>query len=337
MLASDIVSLKGDYPQVSQRVSEALAKLESDEQRTLFMEGLIRTLPPDLFEIQWNLAGEFVESITARTNLLAEAIRDAAKVDRSWAFEKLRSHEDPVVCEAALQGVVKSIKSDDGLLETVEIIRKELGDSDVYSQALYHWLSELHDQPEVSIPLEMAKELLFDPRVNAKMKEQFADIYISSADAIPPLEAARLLDQEKVLDGGWKQIVAAGAKLTGAEADEFIGLVFNASKYRIIDFMGEYMKSNQPEHVFDRIEAYPENARVSMLCATSLYAIENNRISELLSKVDQFPESVRGGIIESVMNDCGRNHIPRERIEAIFQYGGGNPKLEKIYNHYLPK
>lgn len=326
-----------DYSKFKQLVEARLSSLQNEEQRSMFMEGLIRALSTEHFSIKWRLAEDFVKPFGPRTELLAAAIRDAAKVDPSWAFEKLRSYDDPVVSEAALQGVIKAITPAGSPLTAIEIIKSELGDSEFFSQALYHWLSELKDQPGAAVPQDLAKEFLTDPRVDAKMKEKFADMYIRSANDISPMEAARLLNREKVMDGGWGPIVAAGAKLTGAEANEFIGLVFNASKYQVADFMTEYMKSTTPKDVFNGVDSYPDNARQTMLCATAPYVIGDNLISEFLSKVDRLGQADRDKTIERVVDYCGRNHIPREQIEPLFQYGAGNPKLEKIYNHYLPK
>ena len=334
VLAGEFEGRIGEYSDIKRIVEERLSSIENEELRLSFMVGLVRALSADQYAIKWQLTEEFVNSNEAKTGLLAGTIRGSVKIDPSWAFEKLRNYEDPVVSESAVQGVVKAITDGGDALGAIDIIKRELGDSDVFSIALSHWLSEMQDHPDSSVPANLAKELLTDPRLDSKMKEKFAEIYIQSANEKSPLDMARMLNQEKVVDGGWEHIVAEGAKLGGNEANEFIGLVFNASKYRVADFMGEYMKSNTPKDVFDRFDSYPENARQTMLCAAFPYVVEVDRIPDFLSKVDGLQPEERARTIERVVDYCGRVNIPRPQIELLFQYDGGNPKLDKIYNHY---
>ena len=298
---------------------------------------VITTLPADRYLTKWQLTLDFINDASRRTRLLASAISDAAANNPSWAFEKLGSYEDPMVCEEAVQGVVKALLAKGDPLEVARAIKAELGDSDVFSLVLKQWLDSVKDIPNLSGAKGLVNELFFDSRVDVKVKENLAKLYVQTAGGDPPLVIASVLSQQGVRDGGWGQLVSDGAKLTGVEGNEFIGLVFNASPYQIGDFMKEYRKTHDATTILEEFESYPLIAQPTMLCSIVPDAFKNNAIPDMLARIEGWTLTDQNRVIERMLEYGASNNIPADQLQVVFDYGGGDPKRAKLYNYYLPK
>ena len=153
-------------------IDARLAELPSDEDRTLFVNLLVRRVPHNAYVLRWDMVEKHIASPGLRVGLLGMVLRDSLPEATDWVIARIEESEDPELCRRGVNSTFNFIFDSVEPGEIPAWLAKAFTDDELFNMGLDFWLTELECKNVVGKYRATYEQLLENNRIDKEMKSQ---------------------------------------------------------------------------------------------------------------------------------------------------------------------
>ncbi len=153
-------------------VDARLAELPSDEDRTLFVNLLVRQVPHNAHVLRWDMVEKHIASPGLRVGLLGMVLSDSLPEATDWVIARIEESEDPELCRRGVNGTVNFIFDSVEPGKIPAWLEKAFTDDELFNMGLDFWLTELGSKNVVGKYRATYEQLLENNRIDKEIRSQ---------------------------------------------------------------------------------------------------------------------------------------------------------------------
>ncbi|MEI7912112.1 MAG: hypothetical protein WCK77_20965 [Verrucomicrobiota bacterium] len=326
----------GDYELLKRLIEEHLATLSSDRERAHFTNLLIRAMPAEQYECQWQLCGDYIKNPEQLNGFLAMALRNAMPINPAWVIKQINSSSDPSLCDLGIQGMVNYYWHNTSPLDCYQQLKSSFQDHELFDLGVGYWLDNIDLYANKRDLFSAYEEMLRDQNLGTKTRDRIASEFMKLPSNLSALDRATQLADLGITDGGWNLLIGAGAKLRGDDSNGFIEQVYRASRYVQVDFIQAYIRENDAPTLIQELGDKPGAARSDILLDLSGTIFKNSLVSATAAKLGSFDPVEQSRLADVLVRCAAQQGISSDRVAELIDLGNERQRRLDLYEASKP-
>jgi hypothetical protein len=314
-------------------IEARMADFATDEERNHFVNLLVRQIPHEAYELRWDLLAKHIENPSVRTGLLGMVLSDSIPVAPDWVVKQIQDSSDPELCRRGVNGITNYLSDAIDAIEIPDWLANAFEDKELYSQGLDFWLSDIGKAKSDPRFKEVYENILRDRSVSSSLRAKIADLYAVMPSDDTPAEQAALLLELGIKDGGWRNVIDSGSKLSGGDLNQVLDSVYEASPYVRADFINAYISHRSISQVITDLPTLREAARSDIIIQAAAQIFDSNLSADIASVIRGFPAAEQNRIADELVAMAALKKVPLAEIEPLLNLGADRVRKMEIYQN----